>query len=294
MISEWLHRIAPVPNIVGYDRVPPGWVSSTRVIYDHALMCAGPEATFAIEVEGTMFELPPESYIIIPPGRWHERRSSTEGPALRTWLHFDWAYRGEPLGSPVLTYAPAEAQWDRVVPPPDFVPVGILRGRVPNFPGYMEAHERLNERFNHGTRRDRLVCRGLTLEILLDLLAPNDDATGGGEDRRAAQIRGALDELAREPFGDAPSIREYLASQGQSYDHQARVFKKEYGVTPLQYVNSLRILRARELLRDTPYEVQEVAGRLGFPSVRYFNRLFKQHTGLTPTGFRRESSAGNA
>ena len=289
MISGWLNKISPVPNIVGYDRVPAGWVSSRRVIYDHALMCAGPGAKFEIEMEGEVFQLSPESYIIVPPGRWHERRSCVDRPALRTWLHFDWIWRGAPLERPVLTYSPAEPQWERVMPAPGLVPDRVLQGKVHNFSAHMEAHERLNERFNHGSRRDRLVCRGLALEILLDLLAPPDHTASGG-DRRADDIRAALDELAEEPFNRAPSIRKYLAARGQSYDHQARVFKEEYGVTPLQYVNSLRILRARELLRDTSYAVQEVAGRLGFWNVRYFNHLFKQYAGQTPTQFRRRGS----
>jgi AraC-like DNA-binding protein len=290
--EDWLYRIAPVPHVVAFGAFHARWGGNPRLTYDHDLTCTGPDSPYEIEIEGEVFELPPESYLIIPPGRWHVRRSCTDERTWRAWMQFDYVYRGHALGQPILAFRHRQPEWERVQPAPHFVPDRILTGKIRNFPVFRQMHARLNERFNHGTTRDRLVCRGLALELLLELLAPQGNGRAAGRGQQPEQIRAALDDLAEEPFDSAPSIRDYLASLGQSYDHQARVFKEEFGVTPLQYVNSRRIMRARDLLKDTQYQVQEIASRLGFRSVRYFNRLFKEYTDCTPTQYRDRVSPG--
>ncbi|MFW5789411.1 MAG: helix-turn-helix transcriptional regulator, partial [Spirochaetota bacterium] len=69
--------------------------------------------------------------------------------------------------------------------------------------------------------------------------------------------------------------------------HQARLFRDAYGITPLQYVSSKRVERAKKLLRDTAEPVAAVAERMGFDDVVYFNRFFRKLAGTTPGAFRR-------
>ncbi len=66
--------------------------------------------------------------------------------------------------------------------------------------------------------------------------------------------------------------------------HFLRLFKKTYGRTPHQYLTSLRIERAKELLSaDMP--CGEVCLALGFESLSSFTRLFKRHVKLTPAEY---------
>ena len=69
-------------------------------------------------------------------------------------------------------------------------------------------------------------------------------------------------------------------------DHFIRLFKKELTVTPTQYINQKKIERAQLQLVTTNLSIKDIAYGLSFEDVSYFNRLFKQHTGMTPKEYR--------
>lgn len=67
----------------------------------------------------------------------------------------------------------------------------------------------------------------------------------------------------------------------------ARVFHKITGTTFLMYLNNYRINRARHLLVNSNKSIFEVAQSVGFTSMKSFNRVFKQITGVSPSGYRK-------
>ena len=69
--------------------------------------------------------------------------------------------------------------------------------------------------------------------------------------------------------------------------HLRRIFEAEYGVTPVAYAQTARLLLAKRLLTDTQMPVTEVALAAGFGSLRRFNTLFASRYRLKPTTLRR-------
>ena len=69
----------------------------------------------------------------------------------------------------------------------------------------------------------------------------------------------------------------------------AHFFKKRAGKSVIQFLNEVRILKARLLLEQEDMPVSEVALQVGFDDINYFSRKFKQLTGRTPTEYRAES-----
>ena len=65
---------------------------------------------------------------------------------------------------------------------------------------------------------------------------------------------------------------------------------EEYNVTPIQYLQTCRLLLSKNLLTDTNLSVIDVAMASGFGSLRRFNDLFKKHYNLSPTSFRKGMS----
>jgi AraC family transcriptional regulator, regulatory protein of adaptative response / DNA-3-methyladenine glycosylase II len=78
---------------------------------------------------------------------------------------------------------------------------------------------------------------------------------------------------------------------GVSDRHLRRVFESTLGVSPLQYVQTRRLLSAKQLLTDTDLPVTQVALASGFGSVRRFNAAFAGHYGLNPTQLRQRGPA---
>jgi AraC-like DNA-binding protein len=70
-----------------------------------------------------------------------------------------------------------------------------------------------------------------------------------------------------------------------------RVFRKRMGVTPMHYRNMVRVDRAKLLLLDRSLILEDIASRVGFEDVKYFSRVFKRETSLSPSGFRDRNSA---
>jgi AraC family transcriptional regulator len=65
-----------------------------------------------------------------------------------------------------------------------------------------------------------------------------------------------------------------------------RLFKKQTGTTPYEYLLRLRIMRARYLLEETSLSVNEISDRIGFNNVNNFIRKFKNLTAMTPLKYR--------
>ena len=89
-----------------------------------------------------------------------------------------------------------------------------------------------------------------------------------------------------EHCGDGQNVEELAARLGCSGRHLRRVFMEEYHVTPVQYLQTCRLLLAKNLLTDTELSVLEVAMASGFGSLRLLNDLFKKKYNLSPTALR--------
>jgi AraC family transcriptional regulator of adaptative response / DNA-3-methyladenine glycosylase II len=93
---------------------------------------------------------------------------------------------------------------------------------------------------------------------------------------------------------DAPSVAGLAARLGVSDRHLRRVFEAELGVAPLAWLQTRRLLAAKQLLADTRLPISQVALAAGFASVRRFNAAFAEHYGLSPTALRREGDGPHA
>ena len=83
-----------------------------------------------------------------------------------------------------------------------------------------------------------------------------------------------------------PSVEELAAKLGVSDRHLRRIFEAQFGVSPLQYLQTRRLLTAKQLLADTDLPITQVALASGYASVRRFNAAFVAHYGLNPTQLR--------
>lgn len=95
-------------------------------------------------------------------------------------------------------------------------------------------------------------------------------------------------------------LDEAIKSMPFHYDYLRKLFKKEVGVTPLEYMTNLRMKKAETMLTamwTRVYSVAEIAQLCGYDDALYFSRVFKKHYGCSPSlfakkqGSRRKSSA---
>ena len=67
------------------------------------------------------------------------------------------------------------------------------------------------------------------------------------------------------------------------------MFKRQTGITVVEYINRLRIQHAYKLLQETDLSVATISRQVGFDTVIYFNRVFKKMLGETPLQARKSA-----
>ena len=77
-----------------------------------------------------------------------------------------------------------------------------------------------------------------------------------------------------------------LASEcGYNKDYLYRMIKKETGLTAIQFVNKVKYDQAKKLIQHTELSLSEIAWNLGFGSLQYFSRFFKEQSGIPPSEY---------
>jgi len=66
----------------------------------------------------------------------------------------------------------------------------------------------------------------------------------------------------------------------------AHSFVKKYGITPINYLQKIRIERSKKYLENTDYSLVDISNYVGFSSQSYFSQIFKRHLGCTPAEYR--------
>ena len=90
------------------------------------------------------------------------------------------------------------------------------------------------------------------------------------------------------------TVRSWAARLGISERHLRRLMEEHMHIAPLEYLQTRRLLFAKQWLTDTRWPLSEVAQRSGFGSARRFNAVFAKHYRLTPGSMRRTFRIGNA
>ncbi len=132
-------------------------------------------------------------------------------------------------------------------------------------------------------------------------LAPGQGALGSAAERQAWSMQEASSLLAYQaarlmdsPLNwgtEAPGVGRLAERLGISDRHLRRIFEAQFGVSPLHYLQTRRLLCAKQLLTDTVLPATQVAYMSGFASVRRFNAAFVAHYGLNPTQLRGKRAA---
>ena len=91
----------------------------------------------------------------------------------------------------------------------------------------------------------------------------------------------------QEHFNEAISLEAVSSEVGFNPAYFSTVFKKSTGENFMDYVKEVRIEHAKEMLARTGMDIPSVAQAVGYSDIKYFTRLFRKLTSLTPTDYRK-------
>ena len=137
------------------------------------------------------------------------------------------------------------------------------------------------------------VCQDL-LEVLLiwlvrcTTLSLQLEEAPRTENRECAEIKRFLDTNYRE---DVSLDRLAEIAHLNKY-YLAHTFQKEYGISPITYLNRRRIEESKYMLGNTGHSLAQISELMGFSSPSYFSQCFRKAEGMTPNEYRRQVRQG--
>ncbi|WP_340021860.1 AraC family transcriptional regulator [Paenibacillus sp. FSL K6-1096] len=132
------------------------------------------------------------------------------------------------------------------------------------------------------------VCRGLMLNILASLLRSQSSRRLAKASVHEERIRALIDEIELHPASRWTN-RSMAAAMNMHEDHFSKLFRELAGMPPGEYLRAIRHREARKLLRETDESVEAVGGRVGYPDIHYFSRVFTANEGISPRAYRKLS-----
>ena len=128
-------------------------------------------------------------------------------------------------------------------------------------------------------------CKGALYEVLFALRKEYE--LGYISKSTSDLLTPALSYIHSEYTGDNITIPFLADLCGISETYFRRIFQKSFGISPLKYINNLKLTRAKELIASGMYSVYEIAVLSGFHDESYFSREFKRTTGMAPSEYQK-------
>lgn len=152
-----------------------------------------------------------------------------------------------------------------------------------NKPAVLNHFNALFKLFDEESFGFQRLASGICLQLMAELY---NIKQGGNKIEDLNSMVSRAKSLMYQNIYKSIDLEKIASKLGVSYSKFRMDFKKQTGVSPLQYYLLLKIEKSKELLLNTDKNQKEIAFELGFESDYYFNRLFKQKTGLAPGHFR--------
>lgn len=251
----------------GEEYNPAGYTFRREAGFPYFTLSLLISGRFQIATSAGTVEIPPRSLVLVPPGVPYS--VIVTQPEHELWFHFN----PRPEWQPLLDWG----ERTRIRGFGFVMPVADRRQRRKIVHTLQEAVAYRRAHFRTGPRLAELA-----LEHVLLLAAEMSDPAGAMDERLLWVMEALPRDLAR-PWRAA----EMAALANLSDSRFAHLFRDKIGVAPLQYLERLRIDRAKALLLSTNKPVKQIAAEVGYPDPLHFSGRFRRLASLSPRDFRR-------
>gem|GEM_PF-1395361 len=284
-------RISPEPEVslVGHIRYRAGWSDSYRHRENILLYIRSGSFRYDFE-DGRSYSVSGGGCHMIPAGSAY--RVTVTDDCEFSYIHFALASPAEAAGEDEVAEEMTRLKKSQLAsrlarnwpdPRPDtlFVPALIDTGEDEEKIRYRFA--RIDETRNGTYELDRFRTANVFMGLLISLSAAGAARLSGFSEYPAALIR--MTAYVRDNISGELSLSALSERFGYSKQYIMRLFRTHLGTTVSEYVNSVRMRRALDLLRSTGMSVGEVAYSLGYSSGYYFSRVFRATFSMSPSEY---------
>ncbi len=155
--------------------------------------------------------------------------------------------------------------------------------RIKHVEEVLKGYQRAESAWRRKKEGANLLCKGELYKIIYEV--SREKNTPYLPERKAEIIQPAMEYIHKNYTEELISVKNLSELCGISYEYFRRLFEKFYGVSPIKYINDLKIKRAKELLLSGLYSVSDAAFASGFSDLSHFSRFFKANEGMWPSEY---------
>lgn len=214
-------------------------------------------------VDGETYKLDEMDLILYSPGQYHTQKTGDAKSCSYLTLLFD------------------------MVAPDPF----LLTNRV--YHAHRDIHTALNNFIKISSNAmlydsELMLCylKELIIKILqYDFLESSPIASTPMQQRFENELLNEIVIYINENIYEQLTIEEICLKFSISRSSLQTLFKNNLSVAPKQYISDLKLNKSKLLIKESIYTISEISSMLGFTSIHYFSRKFKQQFGITPTDY---------
>ena len=133
-----------------------------------------------------------------------------------------------------------------------------------------------------------LVCHNLLEILLIKILRHQHFDLEVGKQSTATKDISFIKHYLETYYHESIQLEDLASMTHLSRFYISHSFKKEIGMSPMEYLIDIRIKESKILLRTTNYSISQVADIVGFTTPTYFSKQFRKSTGISPTDYREQ------
>ena len=133
-----------------------------------------------------------------------------------------------------------------------------------------------------------LVCHNLLEILLIKILRHQHFDLEVGKQSKATKDISFIKHYLETYYHESIQLEDLASMTHLSRFYISHSFKKEIGMSPIEYLIDIRIKESKILLRTTNYSISQVADIVGFTTPTYFSKQFRKSTGISPTDYREQ------
>lgn len=152
-----------------------------------------------------------------------------------------------------------------------------------------DLFQRFDRVDNENIIRDFIEKKMCLAEILSEFMNRAELKVERKKTATGIDLSGIADLIKRNAHSTDIMNLEYLAKVAHIHpSYFTREFKRQYGISPMQFVLEARTDAAKKLLSDRSLSIAAVAETMHFDNAKYFSKFFKRRTGMTPSEYRKQ------
>lgn len=286
-----LDSISPFVRFGGEFRDGPDLAMGSRFLYDHLLEYVA-EGRVEYTIDGSSYKLEPGHVVLIPPRSVHTIRARSSAIVVRQSIHFDFVFEGGYATMPAWEWHPNPMHSRAVHDGQRFLDALGLQTvtDLSAYPRVGALFSRILAEVYHAQTGYQVAVKASMLEIIL-LLHRAAHATVPRDDR-FSQLPKPVAEAKRyidTYYAHHLTLGSIAAVAHYHRVHLERLFKRHIGMTVMNYLASVRIRKAKALLRDANFSIAGVGEAVGYGSPQHFSSMFRETTGVSPRQYRKEA-----